>query len=628
MTLMTALLAAVAPCVGASQDEPDVGSLEPGLRSFLAARVLESEGRYHLAMEEYARSLEENPGVVETRIRYASLLTDMGLAERALSLLEGRGDLDWYGQRILALALSRAATQQPDLLGRAEDALRKVLEERPDDPTIQLNLGQVVHREGRVAEAEAIIADLREHHGGNPQLILYHASLLRSLGRQEEASELYRGCVDGVATAVPCREGLIETLQELGRPAAAGEAILGWASDDDLDQLLRAAALLADGGRSEEGLQVVRRVLAREPSSPPAQTMEARLLVRLGRHDEAARRLEELLSKDRDNLGLTLTLAWVRAQTGQAEAARRLIERAWALAGEETSSEEGVRVVLSAARTELLLDSPSRAREWLDRLEDPRQGGTELVRLLAECYRRTEDFSDGVAAMLRLQPRLEDRARAEAMVFEAEFRIRDGDERRGLLRLQPLLASASVDDVLMAVQVLQGLERWEDVVEATGDALLRFPENRGLRFARAAALERLSRLDEAAGILQALVDESPRDAASANYLGYMWADAGIRLDEARRLIGVAVEIEPDNPAYQDSMGWVNFRLGNLAQAEEWLRRALEGSRGDGTVLSHLGQVLLARGDSEEGVRLLRRALELGCDDPDRVRELLDAAQAQ
>ena len=624
---VVAVLLLALPVAAGVPDRPENG--HPGLRSFLSARMLEAEGRYQLAMEEYAESLEESPEVAEIRIRYASLLADMGMPERAVSLLRGRDDLDWYGQRVLAMALSRVATQEQDVLPEAAEALRQALAERPDDPTVQLALAQMVHRLGQVDEAAAIISGLRERHDGNPQLVLYHASLLRTQGRLEEAADVYRTCVDGPATAVSCREGLIQVLTELGRSGEAGEAILEWAADEDLDQLLRAASLLAEEGRLEAALGAVRRLLAREPGSPPAQRMEAELLVRSGRHEEAARRLRALLAAAPDDPGLLIPLAWVEARRGRSDEARRLIGRAWEAVEKRPDTEAAERVALAAARAELVLDSPGRAREWLERVDEPAGAGPEYVRLLAESYRRSRHWQEAVAAMLRLQPRLDGAARDEAVAYEAEFRLRSGDERRGRQRLQPLLEGSRPRLVLMAVQVLQGLERWEDVAEAAADAQERFPDNRELRFARAAALERLGRQERAAAIFQGLLDENPRDATAANYLGYMWADAGVNLEEALHLIGIAVELEPDNPAYLDSMGWVHFRLGNLEEARQWLQRALaKGAGGDGTVLSHLGQTLLALGDGEEAVPMLRRALELGCDDPDRVRELIDAVDRE
>ena len=121
-----------------------------------------------------------------------------------------------------------------------------------------------------------------------------------------------------------------------------------------------------------------------------------------------------------------------------------------------------------------------------------------------------------------------------------------------------------------------------------------------------------------------LLESDPRDVNAANYLGYMWADAGINLDESFALINQAVEADPENPAYLDSLGWAAFKLGRLEEAQRWLRRAIElgGSR-DGTVLAHLGEVLLSLGQKDEARELLQASLDQQCENPEKVKEMLD-----
>jgi len=221
-----------------------------------------------------------------------------------------------------------------------------------------------------------------------------------------------------------------------------------------------------------------------------------------------------------------------------------------------------------------------------------------------------------------LQPLLTGDARLAAEAIEAEFRLRSSDSR-AWRRLRPLLDSNDPSAVLMGLQVLQATERWSEVEREAAAALERAPNNRGIRFARAASLERLGRFDEAEAAFLEILEAEPNDAAAANYLWYLWADRGVRLDEALDLINRAVTAEPENPAYLDSLGWVHYRLGSLAEAERWLRRAVEIDSSDGTLLAHLGEVLLARGEVEEGRRLLVTALDVGCEDPDHVRSLMD-----
>jgi len=608
---------------GAAADEV-IPPIEPlGLDDFVQARLLETGGNYRDAVKAYESALQKAPDVTEIRIRYASLLLDLGLSERAVEVLDGADDLDWYGTRVLALAFAQDSASNPESLDKAEETLRAALSERDDDPNLLLAMGQVLHRTGQIEEAERVIAQLRQSRGGSPQLAAYHAGLLRQLDRPLEAAEVYADCT-GVdfAGGVDCRQNLVQLLIEEGQPGEAGELMLQWLDDDDLDELMRAASLLYEGGHYNSSLETVHRVLRAAPDSPRARALEAFLLTRLGRYEEAAAKLRVMHRKQRDDVDVLLSLAWATANIGQMDEARKWIDQAWELVQKDAASQQATRVALSGARVELLGDDTWRAREWLERVADPNAGGGELAFLLAETFRRDEQWEEGIAALLRLQPQLSGPARLDARAYEAEFRLRVGDPR-GVDLLRPLLDSDERRQVLVGLGVLQTMERWGEVERESAAAIERMPGDRDLVFTRAAALERLGRFDESGELFQELLENDPDDASAANYLGYSWADRDIHLDEAMELISRAVELEPDNSSYLDSLGWIHYRQGGLDQAEYWLRRAVEIGGNEGTVLSHLGEVLLRQGETDEARVLLHQALDLGCENPGHVRQLLE-----
>jgi tetratricopeptide (TPR) repeat protein len=625
--VLGALMLAATMAAGEGVPEDPGAALPKGLERYLEARVLEANGRFREAMEAYAGAVKEAPDVNEIRLAFASFLVDVGMAKRAVDVLEGATDPGPEGLRIRALALTQLSSRNPEILAQTEVALRVAVESNEGDPNLLFSLAQVLQRQNRLAEAEEIVEGLLRGRPGNPRLEALHGDLLRATGRPEEAVELYATCADGGPTAQSCRESLVETLVELGRPGEAGELMLGWLQDTDLDSLMRAAVLLWEGGRLERSLETVQRVLVRAPDSARAQTLEAHLLSSLGRHDEAVARLQRLLRKNPNDLDLLLAMAWSSSRTGNQEKGREWIDRAWEQVGADPDSREAMRCALTAARLELIAENPIVAREWLDRVADADGAGVEYVRLLAETFRRDEQWQDGIAALVRLQPSLSGRAQIEAEAIEAEFRLRIGDPR-AWRRLRPLLDDDGLESVLTGLQVLQAVERWQEVDRETAAAIDRFGDDRNLVFTRAAALERLDEVDASAALFRQLVDSEPNDANAANYLGYMWADREMHLEEALALIAGAVALDPENSAFLDSLGWVHFRLGDLDEAERWLRLAVDfgGDLGDGTIYCHLGEVLLAGGDRDEGRHYLLRGLDLGCEDPDHVRSLLERTE--
>src|SRR5690606_1485912 len=108
----------------------------------------------------------------------------------------------------------------------------------------------------------------------------------------------------------------------------------------------------------------------------------------------------------------------------------------------------------------------------------------------------------------------------------------------------------------------------------------------------------------------------PSHAAASNDLGYSWADEGRRLDEAEALIRIAVEAEPVNHAFLDSLGWVLYKRSKFEEAREYLERAIgEAVRPDPVVVDHLGDTLYQLGHPDQAKAQWQRAMELLPEEP-------------
>ena len=125
----------------------------------------------------------------------------------------------------------------------------------------------------------------------------------------------------------------------------------------------------------------------------------------------------------------------------------------------------------------------------------------------------------------------------------------------------------------------------------------------------ALAAEKMKRLDVMEASLRRLIAQAPDNHHAYNALGYAFAEHNIRLPEAHALITKALALAPGDPFIMDSMGWVEFRMGNLEQAEQLLRRA-HALRSDPEIALHLGEVLWQKGDQgdrDDAMKLWREA---------------------
>jgi tetratricopeptide (TPR) repeat protein len=156
-------------------------------------------------------------------------------------------------------------------------------------------------------------------------------------------------------------------------------------------------------------------------------------------------------------------------------------------------------------------------------------------------------------------------------------------------------------------QVLREAGKFDAAYKTLEAAARRFPGNPDVLYDFALAAEKVGKLTVMDNSLREVIKQAPESHHAYNALGYAFAERNIRLDEARRLIDKALSMAPDDPFIMDSMGWVEYRSGNLAAAETHLRKAY-ALRSDPDIMVHLAEVLWKsgkRGDAEELLRAAR-----------------------
>ncbi len=196
-------------------------------------------------------------------------------------------------------------------------------------------------------------------------------------------------------------------------------------------------------------------------------------------------------------------------------------------------------------------------------------------------------------------------------------------EARNLLVKLRIQADATVrsQSYQIEAQVLQEAGLAEEAMQVLDSALLELPGDFELRYARALFAVGQGRLELAESDLRQLIAEQPQNAVAINALGYTLADMTDRFDEAEQLIHQAYGLQPEDPSIIDSMGWIAYRRGRLAEAERFLRDAWDLLR-NAEVAAHLGEVLWVSGQEDEAREFWAAGLELDSDN----RVLLETMQ--
>jgi Flp pilus assembly protein TadD len=217
-----------------------------------------------------------------------------------------------------------------------------------------------------------------------------------------------------------------------------------------------------------------------------------------------------------------------------------------------------------------------------------------------------------------------------------------GQSEAAIEQTRSLLKGGPEDrEVYIALaQIYSRLKRWPDAEQSINKALElsnKPDEKEYVHFILASMYERQKKYDLAEDTFKKVLANDPNNAVALNYLGYMLADRGLRLEEALGYIKKAVQLDPQNGAYLDSLGWAYFKLGNYVMAEENLRKAVDKVNNDPTVLDHLGDLFQKTDRLKLAVASWERALEqwnktvsaeVEQTDVAKVQKKLDAARVR
>lgn len=331
--------------------------------------------------------------------------------------------------------------------------------------------------------------------------------------------------------------------------------------------LLR-ARLLNQLDRGEEALPILRNALKHNPDDQRLRITYARQLIELNRLEEARAEFLELLqqSPEDDDLRFSLALinmdleAWSEAQVYLED----LIER----------------------------DSYSDAAQYnLGRVFEELQDTEHAL----AAYKAVESGNNYLAAQQRI-----------VALLLSNGQLKD---TRTHFEMQRLLN----DDLAIQLYLIEveGLSTYDQVETAwlrINQALKHYSDDPSLLYTRAMVADKRNDLAQLEDDLRLILRENPNNAMALNALGYTLADRTDRLDEARQLIEQAHTLEPDDAAITDSLGWVYYRLGNLATAERLLREAFSAYP-DAEIAAHLGEVLWQQGKRAEALRIWKQALK-------------------
>jgi tetratricopeptide (TPR) repeat protein len=346
--------------------------------------------------------------------------------------------------------------------------------------------------------------------------------------------------------------------------AASDAARRGHAADPQAEGPVLLALDLMDPKRPQAEVLVSNYLAGASAVSPDLRMAYVRNLLGAERYANALLQLQILLKGKPDFAQAWLVLGSLQQQENQSAQAEASLGRYVELAGQQNPGEESSRGLAQAffalAQIAEKRKDMVAADTWLKRIDNPEM-------------------------LLQAQMR-------RASLLGQQGKLGDG---LALIRDLPELKEGDARGKLMAeVTLLKEFKQFLPAYALMAQAIAKMPTDVDLLYEQAMTAEKLDRLDTMEQLLRRVISLKPDYQAAYNALGYSLADRNLRLPEAKELIQKALSLAPADPFIQDSLGWVEFRLGNQTEALRLLEAAFK-ARPDAEIAAHLGEVLWRMG---------------------------------
>ena len=594
--------------------------------SFLVEDIAELyrvSGRIREAVEEAQAALKANPDDLNARRVLARIYTqeigdaqanriDEGMARRAVEQYKIITDKDPkdVDSFVMLGRLDRVIDDSVD----AEAAFKKVLAIDPDNEDAVTGLASVYSDRGDPKGASALLEKLTQKNP-SPRAYISLATNYEAVREYALAADAYKKALDLDPSHEDWKAQLAQDQALAGQYDAALQTYQDLAANaQDPQPYLGMAQIYIEQKKFGEAHKMIDKAKELDPENVEAKYDEVLLLEDEGKTADATAELKSVLE----------ATARRSYEPPQRRVRAQMLEK---LGGLYRNSDQYDQAV-DAFRQIGVLDPDLAARAEAQVIDTYR---------MAKDYAKAQQEAD---AALKKYPN-------ERTIHEvrAQLWADQGKNAEAIGELKKLLDGKNDRETYLSMaDVYQKAKDFaaESAALDQADKLSTSKEDKGyVEFMRGAMFERQKKYELAERAFRQALDQlsssDPMYASALNYLGYMLADQNVRLQEAHELIKKAVNLEPNNYAFLDSLGWVYYRLNRLDDAAQQLTRSLELSAKDPTIHDHLGDVYFKQGKIKEAISQWQSSLkewsvsspaDLEPDEVAKVQKKLDSARVR
>ena len=611
---------------------------------FSKARFLDDQGQANQAIDEYKKALEFDPNnslifseMAQSYLRNNHLREAADTAAKAIAIDKDDIEAHKLLTTIYLQAIGRATAQQPPSPETINSAIHEFEEIIRIDPTERqsfLMLARLYQIKGDRDKATEIYKKFLGIEPGSEEGVTALAKLHMDAGNYKEAADLLETFVKERPDSDTALQTLGEVYSELQDYSKAADAY-GRASELDPDDIeikkAQAQALfLAD--KFDEAVKRYEEIAKAEPEDGLALLRLGQIYRRQMKYDLARQNLQKAAEAFPDSIEVQFNLVMLDRDEGRLEDALKkandILKKTEKSNGRYSEAEKQNRrifLINQGILNQTLGNYDAAVRAFLEVKSLTNEKDGRVDGLIIETYRNAKNLDK--ALQHSEQALAENADNRQLKMVHADLIAEKGRLDEGIKALQQMQKGNPDDLEIFAtmVGVYQRAKKYDQAQNILTTATQRFPNEEQVHFLQGSLYEKQKKYEDAEKAFRKALDLQKDDPAVLNYLGYMYAMRGIKLDEAETMVQKAVQTDPTNGAYLDSLGWVYYKQNRLDRAEEYLKKASIFVNNDPDIHDHLGDLYFKTKRYDDARMEWTKSLQLSteADDIARVKKKLD-----
>lgn len=581
------------------------------------------------AITEYQKAIADDPDSLFLRVQLAELYWRTSRIQDAINEAQTvlkKNPNDVQAHRLLArvylssLGNSNSGGASQEMLQKTISEFETVYRLDPGDSQSALMLGRLYKANNETKKAEALFEKVLSENPDSSNVLVNLAQLYYDQDEYDKVIGLLENVPDGRMD--PALLYLLGSAYERKHDLNKAEDVFSKAlkQEPDSDDIRRAyAEVLMSQGKMQDARDQLQEIVKSDPQSPMSYVRLAQLDMQMGNFDDARKELEQARALSPDDPEIPYREAVLEDTLGNDTKAISLLEEVLKKT-ENTSGKYNPAEANNRAIYLQRLGAIYRSQENFEKALATFQqivalGGDQAPRgeaLIVETLQLNHENHKALVetdAALKKYPQ-----NRELLMLRASLLGQEGHQGEAVAQLEKMLTGSPDDrDVYLSIaQIYSQAKVYPKAETAINKALSlsATPEDQEYaRFMLGSVYEREKKYDLAEEQFKKVLSVDPLNDAAANYLGYMLADRGVRLDESVKYIKDALKIEPNNGAYLDSLGWAYHKMERNDMAQGPLEKAVKLIPNDPTIREHLGYVYLALGEKEKALQEWEHALK-------------------